>query len=883
MKKISIRSLFIVILALVLVFALVACGNKDDNKGGGGGGQTTPPNDVTNVKNYFNTLWEKSTGIGGEAIGEKDDLKVSLDLAVALDLVDRDGQGYDKLDLGIALELVLDRSSGTDKSTNTAIKAKIYDPSNGENWFTAYYFFNDVDNIYIDYAGQNVKIPFSYLNDTYNKNFYNFIFNDKIVKGKSIAEVVTALTKNMGSKWDLNVLIGDVMKVFNVDVAKFKDTISGVLGFLPNFNVDDAFDAQGNLNIKNILTNETVAGLFANNETTTVTEGDVTTYTTKLASSTLEILSAFSGSLPAGLMDVIEDLDLTLQFTTKNDAIDSFTIKVGLPALEGEKDLQTYVHPVVAITINELDFAKAREGEIENAMAVKRDNYKTEAVIDAEVAVDLKGITLNALAFDKEGYARFSKVNEAIKKADPTIKKGLEEIVLDGNLALTLSGKLDLKNKENNGTVAKAALTYKGVNIVEASFNGGTLAVKVNQEAKIGDVKILDTLVRLFGDYAYTWIKDTFFKDAPENASKEEKEKAAASRAELDKFAKVFFSCNLTEELAKDPQERVITINPDFKGAVWKNIDIVDGFQKLVKKIIDKATGKTASTQAAETVKKPVYLTLVVDTFKSALKYIDTKNNKFTIKTTDNIGKAVEELGRIWDTDMKESANFISSILAFDHSNILATVSKALAVSGLKPAALEAKQVEILRKAERKHFREKIYDTIAVTEEDIQATRKEWKMNIVSDKASAEEKAAADAAFNKTNREKVIKMIKEQKFNKMKTDAVDAALKKASAEATGENAFTLRFVGKTNEEVIAHVGTGFSFLTEVFKSKASVTLDISEANGVELGVKADVNASAGVAVSVKLGAKAYDETQYTTLAPAVETDGWFVYTFKAKA
>lgn len=870
MKKISIRSLFIVILALVLVFALVACGNKDDNKGGGGGGggQTTPPKDVTNVKNYFNTLWEKSTGIGGEAIGEKNDLKVSLDLAVALDLVDGSGKGYDKLDLGIALDLVLDRSSGTDKSTNTAIKAKIYDPSNGENWFTAYYFFNEVDNIYIDYAGQNVKIPFSYLNDTYNKSFYNFIFNDKIVKGKSIAEVVTALTKNMGSKWDLNVLIGDVMKVFDVDVAKFKDTISGVLGLLDGFNVDDAFDAQGNLNIKSILTNDVIAGFFANDETTTVTEGDVTTYTTKLASSTLDILSLLGDSLPAGLMDVIEGLDLTLQFTTKNDAIDSFTIKVGLPALEGEKGLQTYVHPVVAITINELDFAKAREGEIENAMAVKRDDYTTEAVIDAEVAVDLKGITLNALAFDKEGYARFSKVNEAIKKADPTIKKGLEEIVLDGNLALTLSGKLDLKNKENNGTAAKAALTYKGVNIVEASFNGGTLAVTVNQKAKIGDVKILDTLVRLFGDYAYDFVKTKFFNGNADDAA-------------LKAFVAKFFSCNIEEELKKDPQERVITINPDFKGAAWKNIDIVDGFQKLVKKIIDKATGKTASTQAAETVKKPVYLTLVVDTFKSALKYIDTKNNTLTIKTTENIGKAVEELGGIWDTDMKKSANFISSISAYDHSNILASVSKALTVSGLKPAALDAKQVETLRKAERKHFREKIYDTIAVTEEDIQATRKAWKMNIVSDKATAEEKAKADEAFNKTNREKVIKMIKEQKFNKMKADAVDAALKKASAEATGENAFTLRFVGKTNEEVIAHVGTGFSFLTEVFKSKASVTLDISGTKGIELSVKADVNEKAGVGVSVKLGAKAYDETQYTTLAHAVETDGWFVYTFTA--
>lgn len=872
MKKISIRSLLIVILALVLVFALVACGNKDDNKGGGGGGggQTTPTKDTTNVKNYFNTLWEKSTGIGGEAIGEND-LKVSLDLAVALDLVDGSGKGYDTLDLGIALELVLDRSSGTDKSTNTALKAKIYDPSNGENWFTAYYFFNDVDNIYIDYAGQNVKIPFSYLNDTYNKSFYNFIFNDKIVKGKSIAEVVTALTKNMGSKWDLNVLIGDVMKVFNVDVAKFKDTISGVLGILPDFNVDDAFDAQGNLNIKNILTNETVAGLFANDETTTVTEGNVTTYTTKLASSTLDlVLTLLGNSLPTGVSDLLEGLDLTLQFTTKNDAIDSFTIKVGLPALEGEKGLQTYVHPVVAITINELDFAKAREGEIENAMAVKRDNYTTEAVIDAEVAVDLKGITLNALAFDKEGYARFSKVNEAIKKADPTIKKGLEEIVLDGNLALSLSGKLDLKNKENNGTAAKAALTYKGVNIVEASFNGGTLAVTVNQEAKIGEVKILDTLVRLFGDYAYDFVKTKFFNGNADDAA-------------LKAFVAKFFSCDLTKELAKDPQERVITINPDFKGAAWKNIDIVDGFQKLVKKIIDKATGKTASTQAAETVKKPVYLTLVVDTFKSALKYIDTKNNTLTIKTTENIGKAVEELGGIWDTDMKKSANFISSISAYDHSNILATVSKALTVSGLKPTALDAKQVETLRKAERKHFREKIYDTIAVTEEDIQATRKAWNMNIVANNATAEEKAKADEAFNKTNREKVVKMIKEQKFNKMKADAVDAALKKASAEATGENAFTLRFVGKTDEEVIAHVGTGFSFLTEVFKSKASVILDISGTNGIELSVKADVNENAGVGVSVKLGAKAYDETQYTTLAPPVETDGWFVYTFAAKS
>lgn len=756
MKKISIRSLFIVILALVLVFALVACGNKDDNKGGntggGGGGQTTPENDVTNVKNYFNTLWEKSTGIGGEAIGEKDDLKVSLDLAVALDLVDGNGQGYDTLDLGIALELVLDRSSAEGNSTNTAIKAKFYDPSNGENWFSAYYFFNDVDNLYIDYAGQHVQIPFSYLNDTYNKNFYNFIFNDKPVKGKSIAEVVTALTKNMGSSWDLNVLIGDVMKVFDVDVAKFKDTISSVLGMLDGFNVDDAFDAQGNLNIKSILTNDMIAGFFANDETTTVTKGDVTTYTTKLASSTLDMLSLFGDSLPAGLMDVIEGLDLTLQFTTKNDAIDSFTIKVGLPALEGENANVNNVYPVVAITINELDFAKASKGEIQNSMAVERDNYTTEAVIDAEVAVDLKGITLNALAFDKEGYARFSKVNTAIGG-------GLDNLVLDGNLALSLSGKLDLKNKENNGTVAKAALTYKGVNIIEASFVNGTLAVKVNQEAKIGNVKILDTLVRLFGDYAYSFVKTTFFKGNAEDAA-------------LKAFATKFFGCDIEAELAKDPQERVVPLNESFKGAAWKNVDIVGGFQKLVKGVLDKMF--PPKTNAGTAVAKDPIITKVADTVVAALPLIKSTNGKLVVATNANkafknayssVGNTVQTIGKIWW--VKDAKPFTETLITNDKGGWLPVFANALKVAG----------------------------------------------TTYGDKADAE---------------------------KVKT-----------------------------------------FLNEMFACTAEVTLDISEANGFELGVKADVNASAGVAVSVKLGAKAYDATQYTNLAPDVETDGWFVYTFAA--
>lgn len=768
MKKLSIRSLLIVVLALVLVFSLVACGDKD--KGGNNGGNNTPPTppDTTaNVKNYFNTLWEKSTGIGGEKIGETDDLKVSLGLTVALDFADSNGSVKDSIDLGILLDVVLDRSS-KDSSTNTAIKAKFYDPTSGENWFSAYYFFNDVDNIYIDYAGQHVQIPFSYLNDTYNKNFYNFVFNDKVIKdkvddkgqvtkeGKTIAQIITALTENMGSSWDLNVLIGDVLKVFDIDIKSAKDTISGVLEMI-GIKADDAFDAQGNINIKNILTNDTVAEFFVNDETTTTTENGVTTYVTKLAPSVLDMLSMIGGSLPEslkGLLDVIDGLDLALEFTTKNDAIDSFTIRAGLPAIEGENANVVDVHPVVAITITDLDFAKASKGEIEKSMATEKNNYKNDVVLDAEVAIDLKGITLNALAFDKEGYARFSKVNTAIDG-------GLDNIVLDGTLALTLNGKFDLKNKETNGTVAKAALTYKGVNIVEASFVNGTLAVKVNQEAKIGDVKILDTLVRLFGDYAYSFVKTTFFKGNAEDAA-------------LKAFATKFFGCDIEAELTKDPQERVVPLNESFQGAVWNGIDVPQLVQGLIKQVLNKLFPPKTDGNAGTAVATDPIITKVADTVVAALPLIKSTKGKLVVATNDNkafkgnyatVGNAVTTIGKIWW--VKDAKPFTETLITNDKDGWLPVFANALKVAG----------------------------------------------TTYGDKADAE---------------------------KVKT-----------------------------------------FLNEMFACTAEVTLDISEANGFELGVKADVNASAGVAVSVKLGAKAYDATQYTNLAPDVETDGWFVYTFAA--
>lgn len=755
MKKLSIRSLLIVVLALVLVFSLVACGDKG-NDNPTPTPTPKPTKDTTNVKNYFNTLWEKSTGIGGETIAATDDLKVSLGLTVQLDFVDNNGGVQDSVDVGILLDLVLDRSSGTDKSTNTAIKAKIYDPSAEENWFTAYFFFNDVENIYIDYAGQNIKVPFSYFNDTYNKSFYNFIYNDKPIAGKSIAEIITALTANMGKNWDLNTLVGDVMKVFGVNVGALKESIGGVFEML-GLSVDDAFDAQGNLNIKNILTNDTVAGFFVNDETTSTTANGVTTYKTQLDPEVLGLLDMLGGSLPEGLTDLIDGLELYLEFTTKNDAIDTFTIRAGLPALEGENANSVDVYPVVAITITDLKFAKATKGEIENSMAVARTQYTDQVVLDAAVALDLKGITLDATVFDKDGYNRFSQVNTAMDGV-------LSNIKLDGTLALTLNGKIDLKNKENNGTVAAAALTYQpagskvAVDVIKASFKNGNLALTVNQEAKVGDVKIVDALVRLFGDHAYTWIKNTFFK---------------TDTTELDKFAAKFFSCDLTEELAKDPQDRVITINPDFKGAAWKNFDIVGGFQGLVKKALDTMfPPKTDNNDASAQYAKDPLLTKLSETIVRALPLLSTKGDKLTVKTNTSdalkknygtVGAAINYLGQTWW--VKGAKPFTDSIIEADKDNWLTAFANGLKVEG--------------------------------------------------------------TTYGK------------------ETDSA----KKAKA-----------------------------FLNEMFASTAELVLNVSEKGGLELSVKVDVNASAGVGVSVKLGAKAYNEANYTDLAPAGETAGWYVFT-----
>ena len=648
MKKLSIRSIFILILVLVLAFALVACGEKDEPKP-----EPKPEDSVENVQAFFNTLWEKSSSIGNTKVGEHDDLKVDLGLTVKIATQDEAGTEYQAIDLGVDLDLVLDRSSAKGSSEHTAIKARLYDPSNNETWVTLYYFFNDVDNVYVDFAGQNFKVPFDYLNDTFNKNFDNFINNEKIInkdnadKAKSIGEIITAVTENMGASWNLNTLVDDVVKLFGInlkDMIAGNDMIGGIIeGLLGDgATVDDVFDGD-RLDINKILANENIArALFLNEETIVDQNGF---YSTAIDLNG-DIGGMVVGMIPEGVDKIINaNTELYLQYQLKNNALDSFGIKAVLTEIESTVGEKT-VHPALTVNITDLKFAKATTN---NGVKLEKDksNYSTSAVLDASAVLDLAGFSLDATKLDSLNGNRFSQV------------AGLDNLQLKGQISVGLTGKVDLK--DNNGTAAYAHLSYKAdgakdaVKVLEVSFVNGNLAVVVNQKAnlvaldstgKTVNVPIASTLVNLWGDYAYKALKENVFVGNPEVLE------------------------DLAGKLFKDSDHRVI--NPNFVGAEWTGLDIVTGF----KGVVDGVLASFAKSSAAD---MATIIGNVVKTVERALPLVSTADNKLAV-ASDNIGNAVNSIGKVWWG--KNAPDFKESIIAADKSNWLDKFTEAIKIEG---------------------------------------------------------------------------------------------------------------------------------------------------------------------------------------------------------
>lgn len=659
MKKFSIRTLFVLVLALVLVFSLVACGEKDNDGGNNGGGNNppTPDDNTTKTIAYFNNLWNLTKGIGGDTITENDNVALHFDMSLALATENTAGKVYQQVDVGFSVDLVLDKTS--DDGSATAAKIRVYDPSGNETWFTVYVFMNKFDSIYVDFAGQHVRIPFNFNNNEIKSMLHEFLTANAMFpvgdQQLTITELIGLFTDDMGPDWDLNKLIDKVVSLTGLDI---KSALSGIQGVLDSIGLTEEvlFDAQGKLNIKGILTSDIGAMLFAN--TTSTTNGDVTTHKTEISSSIIRLLGTFASDL-SNILN--ESSKIVLSYNEIAGEIDGFSIKVGLNPITAKIDNKT-VFPTATITINELGICKATGNDI--TMETDRENYTTEAALDLNFAIDVAGIAIDATAMDARNDGRFSAYGN------------LNDIQLDGKLIVSLKGKVDFANVENNQTAAIASIGYipangTAVDVVKASFVGGTLAVTLNQEAQVDGVYVADALVNLFGDHVYNFIADTFFAqkdDAGNVVTDPETGKVVRDEVAmtyLDGFAEVFFA---------DDTHRAI--NPDFEGAAWKNIDILTPIHNFLNSIFNAgAPAPEAGTAAEASVIKKV-----ADTIKYVLPLISTPDDSFVI-TLDNINTRVTKIGGVWDSNMTEAGN-VQSILAADTGNWSADLANLFKLSG---------------------------------------------------------------------------------------------------------------------------------------------------------------------------------------------------------
>ena len=904
MKKFSIKSLLVLVLALVLAVSLVlvACDKKDDGGKGNGGGEEVQG---YTAGEYFTKLWDLSKSIGNETIAANQNIAVSADLGVELAVKSTANNAVTKkVGIGFAIDAVLDRhnvrteaeiASGTFNNANvskdTALKIKVYDVTTGENWATVYYFMGDAGNLYIDFAGQNIILPFDYANDqlgswlsktifedntmvvydqvmqngyvyekvegssteykkfyyvpdtktingvVYEKGWHEGVdsnYKDVYYKGKAaIGGILTDLSTKMGADWNLNVLVNDVFSLIKRSTQM--DLVATVGGLASTLRVPerDIYDAEGNLNIAKILTSGSLGKLlFAKLSNPKTDANGVTTYTAPIntKSTVLSTVLSMASPLLSGTSE------LALEFKEKDNHIQNFSIKADLKNLAtSDKE-----YPALTVSINKLQFRGVDQNKTSDVvkMETAKQNYSTNVALDYAVALDVDGVTIRPSTITNRN----------------THFENVPDIVLDGQLVVSLKGKLDLKNKTENQTNALATVSYKAkgattaVPFLSASFVGNRLGVTVNQDLKVKaaattdadavvEVPLAKTLVNCFGGYVFEGLKGAF----------------GSAAAVFDQFANVFFAQNTDGTL------NYFELNENFKGAVWDNINIVPLFQKGVNWIVEKLGGKGLVDPDAKT--SAINLTPIANTITKVIPLFTTGADGLTV-TVDNINNVISNIGREFDTNMTTDGN-VESITKWDNGNWIPDMAKLLVIAGATytnadKVNAEKVDVNVYRTEERNKYKAGVKEAMVVSAEEVAAER------------------AKDGNAEKTDAE-LVEAIKEARYNAMTAEQIDEEMIKL----VGTHGITaIRFAGKSDDEVVALVKADKAFIRELLASSAVVKVNMSGETGFSLAINANV-ANAKVGISFTVGAHKTVANEFVDVSKDVtqDTAGWFYFTF----
>lgn len=477
MKKFNFKALVLIVLALVMVFALAACGeNKDPGKKPSGNNGTE-----VSASDYFNALTESVKSIGNTAISSTQDIYAQLGAGISL----TNGSNVN-IDLEVKIEVVYDRTHG---NKNSAAHLAILDKSgcftkktaNGQPIVELFYFLNDPTYIYANMFSQQIKLEFDATganNGALADNLTGFLtstFETGMFEGKSLDGFVTTIANAFGPTFTLDVLVDTVAReIMGISTAELIGSVASMVG-------SKETTINGLLN--------SVSGLLISTEkgsVTKTTEGTKTVWSAKLGT----LVNNLAEGLLAGVL--ASDSNLTLAFTLDGSAIDELTLTGKTAALGTGANAKRYD---LKVAITDFKF-KGLDATSKPIQAV--GDYKTDYVVAATLNAEVLKEKLNLTFEDpftveaKDGKESFAKICTAFGKTKGDLNITLpKDTEIQGKISADFKGKLSLANTLG---FSKAYIELK-----YTSQDGGdaiTVAEAVYQEVEVagkmqGQVQII--------------------------------------------------------------------------------------------------------------------------------------------------------------------------------------------------------------------------------------------------------------------------------------------------------------------------------------------------------------------------------------------------------
>ena len=591
MKKLSFKAVALVVMALILVFALVACGETASTGGGGGSSQKYTGAD------YFTALTESVKSIGKEPIDANEDIQASLAINLALE-----ADGIADLDLSLLLDVVYDRTeNGEGSNTFSAAHIAIVDnngslTSEGQNIVSANYYIDEPTKLYLELCNEKVVLQFDATGDenqgfaTYLTNFLTSTFTAGLFEGLSIDGMIETVVDTFGPDFAIDNLATAIGSLFGFDLDELIAMAADLLGLTEDVaNLNGLLSAAGTL-------------LIADGSVKKTTEGTSTVWEAALSGTVTNLV----GEIASGLLDNQSSIKLI----TKVDAeggIENFAV-TAKTAPFGENFVR--YNAKIAIDKFEINGITANGSELPINRGEYSEDYTVEANLSVDIAENLVKLTfddLNSLPEEKydDGSYSFKYIagqwgkSALLTNGKITMPKDTE---ISGKLDVRFLGKIALL-KDSDFTQAYADITYNDTVIAKAIYTQdasgvGTVQIQIAQYDEKGYIKMVrDNLIIMAIENFY---------NAPDKAEYENytdlinKLFAALENGDVKNieftglklqpmFQSLFFNDNVQTEATAEDMFFLNVVKVEEKALSDVFVKVTDGQYKKVVEVFDSA------------------------------------------------------------------------------------------------------------------------------------------------------------------------------------------------------------------------------------------------------------------------------------------------------